>query len=116
MVAGVITRFSLLAICGRRWFETKFVPVFSPLALIGLLYTIIVMFAFQGHHILHNLGPVFRVFVPMILYFIIMWLFAFSLIYVLTRRRGDEVYGYELAVVQSFTAGSNNFVSANIEC
>ena len=101
-----------MLVFGRVWFERKFLPIFSPLALIGLLYTIIVMFAFQGHHILHNLGPVFRVFVPMILYFIIMWCSTFALCYHLTRKGSSPLqFGYELAVVQSFTAGSNNFVS-----
>lgn len=76
------------------------------------------MFAYQGHHIAHNLGPVFRVFVPMILYFAIMWSGAFGLIWWLGRREsrkghlqaGEEGgFGYQMAVVQSFTAGSNNF-------
>lgn len=73
------------------------------------------MFAYQGHHIIQNLGPVFRVFVPMILYFIIMWGSAFGLVFCLGQRGGSERnrtqrWGYEIAVVQAFTAGSNNFV------
>ena len=112
LIAGVITRYTMMLLFGRFWFERRFLPIFSPLALIGLLYTIIVMFAFQGHHILHNLGPVFRVFVPMILYFLIMWCSTFALCYHLTRKGSSPLqFGYELAVVQSFTAGSNNFVS-----
>jgi ACR3 family arsenite transporter len=68
------------------------------------------MFAYQGHHIIKNLGPVFRVFVPMILYFVIMWSGAFALVFCLSRREGaGGVWGYEMAVVQAFTAGSNNF-------
>lgn len=91
---------------------TRFLPLFSPLALLGLLYTIIVMFAYQGRHIVHNLGPVFRVFVPMILYFVIMWTGAFGFVFWLSRREGEaRLWGYEMAVVQAFTAGSNNFVS-----
>ncbi|TFK54314.1 arsenical-resistance protein ACR3 [Heliocybe sulcata] len=111
LLAGVITRYSVLFLTSPAFFHHKFLPVFSPLALLGLLYTIIVMFAYQGHHILHNLGPVFRVFVPMILYFIIMWSSAFALVYYLSRRdkRKKGTWGYEMAVVQSFTAGSNNF-------
>jgi arsenite transporter len=93
----------------------KFLPVFGPLALVGLLYTILVMFAYQGHRIIHNLGPVFRVIVPMVLYFIIMWFSSFGFIFYLTRResanKGAKLFGYEMAVVQAFTAGSNNFVS-----
>jgi len=71
------------------------------------------MFAYQGHHIIHNLGPVFRVFVPMILYFVIMWSSTFAGVYYLSRRESGqhEIFGYEMAVVQAFTAGSNNFVS-----
>lgn len=112
LVAGVITRYMIMFFFGRAWFEKRFLPIFSPLALLGLLYTIIVMFAYQGHHILHNLGPVFRVFVPMILYFIIMWTGTFALCYYLTRRNGSSRgFGYDVAAVQSFTAGSNNFVS-----
>lgn len=71
------------------------------------------MFAYQGHHIIQNLGPVFRVFVPMILYFVIMWTSTFAGVYYLSRRESGqkEIFGYEMAVVQAFTAGSNNFVS-----
>ena len=69
------------------------------------------MFAYQGHHILHNLGPVFRVFVPMVLYFIVMWSGAFGLVYWLNRRENSgNIWRYEMAAVQAFTAGSNNFV------
>lgn len=118
LVAGVITRFTVMRFTSKQYLQDVFLPWFSPLALLGLLYTIIVMFAYQGHHIVHNLGPVFRVFVPMVLYFIIMWTSAFSFIYYLARKealRGISVnttFDYETTVVQAFTAGSNNFVSA----
>ena len=115
LLAGVVTRYSVWYFLGRDRFEERFLPFFSPLALLGLLYTIIVMFAYQGHHIIHNLRAVFRVFVPMILYFVIMWSAAFGLMYYLTRKdvaKGRTgIFGYEMAVVQAFTAGSNNFVS-----
>ncbi|KAG6824625.1 hypothetical protein H0H92_006314 [Tricholoma furcatifolium] len=119
LLLGVITRYTVWALAGRRFLDTKFLPYFSPLALIGLLYTILVMFAYQGHHIVHNIGSVFRVFVPMVLYFVIMWSGAFALVAYLSRRdsrRTDGhtsrkgMFGYEMAVVQAFTAGSNNFV------
>ena len=71
LVAGVATRFAVIVVMGRRWLEDRFLPIFGPLALLGLLYTIFVLFAYQGNRIVHNLGPVFRVFVPMVLYFII---------------------------------------------
>ncbi|PPQ97291.1 hypothetical protein CVT26_006684 [Gymnopilus dilepis] len=111
LVAGVVTRYSVWYLFGKNFLDAHFIPLFSPLALIGLLYTILVMFAYQGHHILHNLGPVFRVFVPMILYFLIMWTSAFAFIFYLTRRQKGrtEMFGYQMAVVQAFTAGSNNF-------
>jgi len=112
LLAGIITRFSVIFLTSKEFFNRRFLPVFSPLSLVGLLYTIIVLFAYQGHHIIQNIGPVFRVFVPQILYFIIMWFLTFSLIYWLSLREkgGIRVFGYEMAVVQAFTAASNNFV------
>ncbi|KIM91942.1 hypothetical protein PILCRDRAFT_57518 [Piloderma croceum F 1598] len=110
LVAGVITRFTIWYLVSEEFLVMRFLPFFSPLALLGLLYTILVMFAYQGHHIIHNLGPVFRVFVPMILYFVVMWTGTFGLVFWLSRREGEtSLWGYEMAVVQSFTAGSNNF-------
>lgn len=119
----------MLRLTSRTFFETRFLPYFGPLALLGLLYTIVVMFAYQGRHIVHNLGPVFRVFVPLIVYFVLMWSATFALVWRFARRErraatkegaGARVGGqggraplwsYEMAVVQSFTAASNNFVS-----
>jgi len=110
LVAGIITRYSIWHLTSKEFLTTRFLPLFSPLALVGLLYTILVMFAYQGHHIIKNLGPVFRVFVPMILYFVIMWSGAFGLVFWLSRREAPGgIWGYEMAVVQAFTAGSNNF-------
>ncbi|KAJ6590693.1 sodium bile acid symporter family-domain-containing protein [Mycena vulgaris] len=110
LVAGVLTRYTVWYLTSKAFLEDRFLPLFGPLALLGLLYTILVMFAYQGHHIVQNLGPVFRVFVPMILYFVIMWSGAFALIYWLGRRNPkSRDFGYEMAVVQAFTAGSNNF-------
>ncbi|KAJ6590684.1 sodium bile acid symporter family-domain-containing protein [Mycena vulgaris] len=110
LVAGVLTRYTVWYLTSKAFLEDRFLPLFGPLALLGLLYTILVMFAYQGHHIVQNLGPVFRVFVPMILYFVIMWSTAFTLIYWLGRRNPkSRDFGYEMAVVQAFTAGSNNF-------
>ncbi len=98
---------------GKEFFANRFLPIFSPLSLLGLLYTIIILFTYQGHRVIHNLGPVFRVFVPLILYFVVMWTFTFFLLFMLSRKekRGQKLYGYEMAVVQAFTAASNNFVS-----
>ncbi|KAF8957206.1 sodium bile acid symporter family-domain-containing protein [Flammula alnicola] len=113
LIAGIITRYTVIFTTSKHFFEKKFLPIFSPFALLGLLYTIIVLFAYQGHRIIHNLGPVFRVFVPQIFYIIIMWNGTFFLIHWLSRREtaepGKKVFGYEMAVVQAFTAASNNF-------
>ncbi|KAF8490895.1 sodium bile acid symporter family-domain-containing protein [Gautieria morchelliformis] len=91
----------------------KFLRYFSPVALIGLLYTVIVIFASQGKRISHNLGPVFRVFVPMILYFLITWTLTFFAMWWFSRKYRNSsrpnIFGYDIAVVQAFTAGSNNF-------
>jgi len=98
----------------KEFLEKKFLPVFSPLALLGLLYTILVLFAYQGGNIVSNVRPVFRVFVPLILYFVIMWTGTFFFIHYLGRTKNEtkrRMFNYEMAVVQSFTAASNNFVS-----
>ncbi|KAJ7152647.1 sodium bile acid symporter family-domain-containing protein [Mycena crocata] len=110
LAAGIVTRYAVWYLTSKTFLEDRFLPVFGPLAPLGLLYTILVMFAYQGHHIVQNIGHVFRVFVPMILYFIIMWSSAFALIYWLGKRHTkSKDFGYEMAVVQAFTAGSNNF-------
>ncbi|WWD22612.1 arsenical-resistance protein [Kwoniella shandongensis] len=117
LAAGVVTRWLGLMTLGKDKFEHKFLPYFGPLALIGLLYTIILIFAEQATRILDNIGEVFRVFVPMICYFVIMWTGTFFLVYILTKRKGgSKRYGYKMAVVQSFTAGSNNFELAIAVC
>lgn len=108
LAAGVVTRFAVWYATSKHFLETRFLPLFGPLALVGLLYTIFVLFAYQGNNIVHNLGPFFRTIVPMLLYFGIMWTSAFALIYLLAKRN-DQAFDYEMAVVQSFTAGSNNF-------
>ncbi len=117
----MITRFALIFTIGHKKFESYFLPFFSPLALIGLLYTIIIIFAQQAQHILHNLGPVFRTFVPMIMYFLIMFGMTFAGMWWWSRNYStfrlvggvgkSRGVGYEEAAVQSFTAASNNFVS-----
>ncbi|KAH7929004.1 arsenical-resistance protein ACR3 [Leucogyrophana mollusca] len=116
LIAGILTRYSVIHCLSKDFLEGPFLRYFSPIALLGLLYTIIVMFAYQGHHIVENIGLVFRVFVPMVLYFVLMWSSAFGLVFWLARRErrkglngADSIFGYEMAVVQSFTAGSNNF-------
>lgn len=110
----MITRFLLFFTIGKDRFHRLFLPYFSPLALAGLLYTIIVIFAQQARHILHNLGPVFRTIVPLILYFSVMFTTTFTGMWWWSNQpwRKGQV-GYEEAAVQSFTAASNNFVSGS---
>ena len=91
-------------------------PYFGPLSLIALLYVIIIIFAEQARSILDNLGPVFRTFVPLVLYFAIVWSITFTLIFQLSLRYGRKKWGYQMAVVQSFTAASNNFELAIAVC
>ncbi|EMD37850.1 hypothetical protein CERSUDRAFT_154780 [Gelatoporia subvermispora B] len=123
LVAGIATRFLVPRLTSPRFFQTRFLPWFSLLGPLGLLYTIVVMFAYQGHRIVHNLGPVFRVFVPLILYFVLMWFGTFLLVrWIATKgwhvEKGKTVvgkrgrgwgWGYEMTAVQAFTGASNNF-------
>ncbi|KAI8476375.1 MAG: sodium bile acid symporter family-domain-containing protein [Monoraphidium minutum] len=102
LVAGVVLRFTLIAAAGRPWFEKSFMPWFEPCALIGLLYTIVAMFASQGKAIISQLGSVARVSVPMLAYFLLM--FALSLAVAWAARMP-----YAYAATQAFTAASNNF-------
>lgn len=101
-LVGVVIRYGLIWVAGREWFEQKFVPRFSPLALLGLLYTIFVLFAAQGRAIITDIGPVARVAVPMLIYFSLMFFGTLLLAYLLR-------FPYHLAVTQAFTASSNNF-------
>lgn len=109
LAAGICTRFTLKRSLKPAAFAS-FLKWFGPVALLGLLYTIIVLFANQGKRIADNIGSVFRIFVPLVLYFVIVWSTTFFSLYYLSRRRfSDSLGGYDKAVVQSFTAGSNNF-------
>ena len=99
--AAIATRFTLRAI-NHQWYEQKFVKWIAPWSLIGLLYTILVLFASQGKHVVHQVVSVVRVAAPLVVYFVI----VFSLTLWATKRLG---FGYKLAVTQSFTAASNNF-------
>ncbi|GJP46584.1 hypothetical protein CLOM_g5853 [Closterium sp. NIES-68] len=102
LLAAVITRFTLRALFGAKWYDNKFLPWFGPTALIGLLFTIFVMFSLQGQNIGNNIGKVARVAVPLLIYFGIVFFGVLALCW----RLG---FAYCDAVTQSFTAGSNNF-------
>lgn len=101
-VAGFLTRLILSKSFGKVWYETKFVPFISPLALVGLLYTIFVMFALQGKQMVSQIVPVIRVIVPLFLYFVIVWFSTMAL----CRKFG---FPFKIAITQSFTCASNNF-------
>jgi len=102
LAAGIVTRFYFLRTRGAEWYETKLMPRLGPTALIGLLFTIVVMFSMQGDKILAAPLDVLRVAVPLLVYFIVMFFVSFAL----SRWRK---FPYELAATQSFTAASNNF-------
>jgi len=102
LAAGIITRFSLIGRRGKTWYETRFMPRLGPTALIGLLFTIVVMFSMQGDKILAAPLDVLRVALPLLIYFLLMFFASFGIS--LWRK-----FPYELAATQSFTAASNNF-------
>lgn len=109
LAAGIVTRIFGKTTMSPSNFQ-RFLRWFSPLSLLGLLYTIIVLFALQGNRIAHNVGSVFRIFVPLILYFTIMWsTTAFGLQAIGTRQGGRILGGYNKIIVQAFTTASNNF-------
>ena len=101
-IGGVITRFSLIRMRGKAWYEGRFIPSISPLTLIALLFTIVVMFSLKGGYIVSVPLDVVRVAIPLVFYFLIMFFLAFSIAY----RSGID---YQRSATLSFTAASNNF-------
>jgi ACR3 family arsenite transporter len=101
-LAGVITRFGLLKSKGKEWFDRVFVPKISPITLIALLFTIVVMFSLQGKHIIQLPMHVGRVAIPLALYFFSMWFVTFYI----AKRMGAN---YAQTTAVSFTAASNDF-------
>jgi len=108
-IAGIISRYTLIKKKGKEWYDGTFVIRISPIALIGLLFTIVVMFSFKGLYIINRPFDVVRVAIPLVCYFLLMFFISFWISYKLRYR-------YSLATTQSFTTASNNFELAIAVC